>query len=201
MLIIALTGGIGSGKSTVAALFAKFGIPIIDTDIIARQLVQKDQPALTEITQCFGTDILTIDRELDRKKLRDIIFHDAAKRIQLEAILHPRILAAVNISITAHHAPYCLLVIPLLVESKQQYPHHRVLVVDTTPELQLQRLQTRDHIADSLAQQILAAQASREQRLAIADDIITNTADPTALTAQVAALHEKYLKLANSSLP
>ncbi len=197
MLIIALTGGIGSGKSTVAALFAQFGVPIIDTDIIARELVQKGQPALAEITQHFGAEILTADGELDRKKLRDIVFHDASKRMQLESILHPRILDTVKISITTHHAPYCILVIPLLVESKQHYPHDRVLLVDTTPALQRQRMHSRDQIADSLAQQILAAQASREQRLAIADDVINNIADPAALTAQVATLHEKYLKLAN----
>jgi dephospho-CoA kinase len=201
MLIIALTGGIGSGKSTVASRFAERGIPVIDTDVIARELVQKGQPALAEIIAKFGTGMLRADGELDRIKLRELVFHDTQQRSQLEAILHPRILAAVKIALAGLHAPYCILVIPLLVETKQHYPHDRVVVVDTTPELQLQRLQARDQISNDLAQQILAAQASREQRLAIANDVITNIAATTELIAQVDALHAKYLKLAGSPLP
>lgn len=201
MLIIALTGGIGSGKSTVAELFAQRGVPIIDTDVIARDLVQKGQAALAEIAAIFGNSMLTDKGELDRKCLREHVFAQPQAREQLEAILHPKIHTAVLEQIKHTEAPYCLLIIPLLAESKQRYPHDRILVVDTTPDEQVRRVMARDHLSEPQVRQILAAQASREQRLAMADDVITNSGNPAGLANQVMTLHEKYHKLARPPLP
>jgi dephospho-CoA kinase len=196
MLVIAVTGGIGSGKSTVAMLFQQHGAPIIDTDVIARALVQPGQPALAEIQRVFGAQILQADGQLDRAQLRERIFRDARARQQLQNILHPKIHAQVLQQLHALAQPYCLLIIPLLVESKQTYPYDRVLVVDTTPEMQRQRAMARDQMTLTQAQQILDAQASRAARLAMADEVIENTGDLDALTRQVAQLHQRYLALA-----
>lgn len=201
MLIIALTGGIGSGKSAVANLFAQHAVPVIDTDLIARELVQKGQPALHEIVNQFGPQVLTQHGELDRSTLRNIIFNDAVQRTKLEAILHPRIHAEVYRRINTLKAPYCLIVVPLLAETKQTYQRDRTVVVDTSPDIQLQRIMARDVLTQEQAQSILSAQASRDKRLALADDVIDNSGPPFALTAQVDQLHHHYLKLASTALP
>ena len=150
MLRIGLTGGIGSGKSTVAALFAHRGIPVIDTDVIARELVGPGQPALAEIAREFGNDLVTANGELDRGRLRQRVFDDPAARRRLEAILHPRIRAAVQQRLAALDTPYCLIVIPLLVETKFDEFVDRVLVVDVDEEYQRERTSRRDGVSSGL---------------------------------------------------
>lgn len=196
MLIVGLSGGIGSGKTAVSAAFARRGVPIIDTDVLARELVEPGQPALAEIVQRFGSQCLTAGGQLDRRSLRQQVFADAGARQALEAILHPRIRAAVQAQLATLDAPYCLVVIPLLAENPGfRTLLDRVLVVDVAPELQRQRVMARDGIDANQAQAMLAAQASRAQRLAIADDVIDNSGNLAALDPQVAALHRQYLHL------
>lgn len=196
MLAIGLTGGIGSGKTAVSDAFARRGAPLIDTDIIARELVTPGQPALDEIVAQFGPECLTADGALDRHYLREKVFADPKLRRHLEAILHPRIRQAVRDRLTKLDAPYCLVVIPLLVEAGMADLVQRVLVVDVAEKLQIRRVMTRDHMDEDQVRQMLAAQATREQRLALADDVIENEADLATLDARVADLHEKYLTLA-----
>ncbi len=198
MLVIGLTGGVASGKSTVAALFAAHGAPIIDTDLIARELVAPSQPALAEIADRFGPEALNSDGSLDRPWLRQRIFADEAARRMLEAILHPRIRAEVQQRLEAlrQRIPppsYALVVIPLLVETgAYDGLLDRVLVVDLPEDLQLQRLMTRDGVEPPLARAMLAAQASRQARLARADDVIDNRGTPESLVEQVERLHRFY---------
>ncbi len=199
MLIIALTGGIGSGKSVVTNMFAELGAPIIDTDVIARELVQPGQPAYAEIIDLFGDAILRADKHLDRRKLRDIIFESASQRRQLEAILHPRIRDTVQARVTELHNDYCIVVIPLLTETGT-YPFiDRVLVVDSDPEQQIARTMQRDKQSRAAVEQIIKAQASREQRLKLANDVIENNADLASLKLQVHALDRKYRQLTKTS--
>lgn len=194
MLKIGLTGGVASGKSSVAALFAAHGVPILDTDRIARELVAPGQPALAEIAARLGPEALNADGTLNRPWLRRRIFTDAAARRMLEAILHPRIRAEVRRRLEGLHAPYALIVIPLLVETGD-YDEllDRVLVVDAPETAQLQRLRERDGIDEPLARAMLAAQASRAARLARADDVIDNSGAPEALADQVERLHHRYM--------
>lgn len=201
MLIIALTGGIGSGKSTVADEFAKLGIPIVDTDVIARQLVRVGSPAYQEIVAAFGSSILTDDKQLNRRKLREVIFNHPEQRLRLEQILHPRIRQAVEAQITQLDSEYCIVVIPLLTE-KGSYPFvDRILLVDAKPEQQIQRSMARDKQSREQIERIMASQSNREQRLAMADDIIDNSSGLAALEQQVRKLHHKYrtLSLADST--
>lgn len=199
MLVIGLTGGIGSGKSTVAELFARRGAPIIDTDLIARELVEPGQAALAEIRSAFGDQVLDARGHLDRRRLRSIVFNDEAQRRRLEAILHPRIYASVRERIAGLRAPYCIVVIPLLVETGGEEFVDRVLVVDVPPQLQQRRTQARDGLSDAEAQAILASQADRPRRLAAADDVIENSGEPAALDSQVAALDEEYRRLGGTA--
>ncbi|MBI5042054.1 MAG: dephospho-CoA kinase [Gammaproteobacteria bacterium] len=198
MLRIGLTGGIGSGKSTVAALFAARGVPVIDADVIARELVAPGQPALADIVATFGTDILDANGQLDRARLRARVFNDDAQRQRLEAILHPRIQAVMAERAAAQTTPYVLLVIPLLFEAGQRDLVDRVLVVDVPVAQQGERVAARDHLPVEQIEAIFAAQLNREQRVAGADDIIDNSGDVAALERQVDALHHRYLSLANS---
>lgn len=199
MLIIGLTGGIGSGKSTVSKLFAALGVPVIDADVVAREVVAPGEPALTEIAQAFGAAILQPDGTLDRGKLREIVFADPEQRRRLEAILHPRIRARMREQAMGVHTPYCIMAIPLLLETAQNTLVHRVLVIDLPEALQLQRTCARDHITPAQAQAIMATQVSRAERLRRADDILRNDADRAHLEDQVRRLHEKYLRLAAAS--
>jgi dephospho-CoA kinase len=171
---VGLTGGIASGKSTVARLFAERDVPIIDLDEVARQVVEPGQPALADIVSEFGADVLGTDGRLDRAMLRQKVFQDAPARKKLEAILHPRILQATVELTKAASGPYQVIVVPLLVESGLVGWLDRVLVVDCSLETQLARLMARDGGDEALARGILAAQASREDRLAVADDVIVN---------------------------
>jgi len=195
-LRVGLTGGIGSGKSEVARLFAELGAPVIDTDVIARELVEPGQPALQEITDTFGADILDVDGRLDRAQLRARVFEYPEKRRRLEAILHPRIRARALELADAADAPYCLLVIPLLVETGNDYPLDRVLVVDAPEATRIARVKARDALPPEQIQSILATQASRAQRLAIADDVIVNDAGLDQLREAVKQLDQQYRQAA-----
>ena len=199
LLRIGLTGGIASGKSTVADLFATLEVPVIDTDKIAREVVEPGQPPLEKLVERFGTGILTPDGHLDRPKLREIVFSDPRARADLEALTHPAIGSAVEAMAAAAGGPYQILVIPLLVEKGLGKRLDRVLVVDCPETLQLRRLQARDGSSPAQAQAILDAQASRAARLKAADDVIRNESDVAALRQQVEALHRRYLELAQKS--
>ncbi|KHN93451.1 dephospho-CoA kinase [Pectobacterium actinidiae] len=194
--IVALTGGIGSGKSTVADEFAKLGATIVDADIIARQVVEPGKPALDTIRIRFGDAILNIDGSLNRTALRQRIFSSPEEKQWLNNLLHPLIHQETQALFQAASAPYILWVVPLLVENGLQQRAQRILVVDVDKETQLARTLARDGISQQQAENILAAQATREQRLAYADDIIDNSRCPNALAPQVAELHRQYLKLA-----
>ncbi|HFQ14626.1 MAG TPA: dephospho-CoA kinase [Gammaproteobacteria bacterium] len=196
MLAVGLTGGIGSGKSRVSDAFARLGVPVIDTDIIARELVAPGQPALDEIRAAFGNAVFTAEGELDRRALRQRIFSQPDQRRKLEAILHPRIRAEVRRQIAALSAPWVLVVIPLLLESGQGDLVQRVLVVDAPVELQRARTTQRDQISDEEVDRILAAQLSREQRLAAADDVIVNDGSLADLQQQVEKHYHFYNRLA-----
>jgi len=198
---VALTGGIASGKSTVADLFAALGVPVIDTDVIAREVVEPGQPALAQVAETFGSEVLGSDGRLDRRRLREWIFADPEARRRLEAILHPAIRAEMERRSRAADGPYQVLVIPLLTEGKRRDHVDRVLLVDVPEELQVQRLMRRDGVSHEQAQASLNAQAARAERLAMADDILHNTGRPEDLPENVAALHERYLQLAAGCAP
>lgn len=193
---VGLTGGIASGKSAVSNRFGALGAPIIDTDLIAREVVQPGHPVLGEVVAAFGKDILDTEGNLLRRRLREIIFSNPEKQDLLESILHPAIRAIVRERVAAVEAPYCMVVIPLLVESGHFDWLDRVLVVDVAEEVQIERLVQRDDVSEDQARAALAAQAGREARLAIADDVIDNSGDMAALDAEVQKLHARYLELA-----
>jgi dephospho-CoA kinase len=193
---VALTGGIASGKTTVADLFVALGVPVIDTDVIAREVVEPGQPALAQVIETFGPDVLGSDGRLDRRRLRERIFADPAAKRRLEAILHPAIRAEMERQSRAADGPYQVLVIPLLTEGKRRDHVDRVLLVDVPEELQIQRLMERDGVSQEQAQASLNAQATRAERLAMADDIVRNTERPDDLREAVDGLHAKYLRLA-----
>jgi dephospho-CoA kinase len=193
---VGLTGGIASGKSTVARLFEALGVPVIDTDVLAREVVAPGQPLLGQIAARFGSSVLAPDGSLDRAALRAIVFADPGARADLEQLTHPAIRALLEERSAALGGEYQILVIPLLVETAGRTPVDRVLVVDTSEELQTRRLQARDGSTLEQARQILSAQASRAARLAAADDVIVNDADLSAVRDRVAALHAQYRELA-----
>jgi dephospho-CoA kinase len=202
MFAVGLTGGIGSGKSTVADLFAELGTPVIDTDVFARELTAPGGAALEAIHALFGDAVMQADGTLDRAALRRLVFADSASRRQLEAVLHPRIRQAVDRALAALDAPYALVVIPLLVETGgYRDVLDRVLVVDCPEALQIARVAARSGLARDEAKAILAAQAGRAERLAAADDVIVNTGTREALRAEVARLHRHYLALAAAASP
>lgn len=195
---VALTGGIASGKSTVAHLFAALGVPLIDTDVIARQVVEPGQPALAAIVDAFGAGMLEADGRLDRRRMREQIFADPVARQRLEAILHPAIRREMERQSRQADGPYQVLVIPLLTEGGRRDHVDRVLLVDVPEELQVQRLMMRDSVTHEQARAALNAQATRAARLAMADDVVRNTGRVEELREQVAALHSRYLVLAES---
>ena len=193
---VGLTGGIASGKSTVAKFFGARGVPIIDTDQLARDVVEPGQPPLERLVERFGPSILTADGHLDRPALRNIVFSDPKARADLEALTHPAIGAAVEARSATAGGPYQVLVIPLLVEKNLGSQLDRVLVVDCSEELQIRRLQARDGSTLEQAKAILNVQASRSARLKAAHDVVTNEGDLSTLRDQVAALHAAYLEAA-----
>jgi len=202
MFTVGLTGGIGSGKSTVADCFAAHGVPVIDTDAIALQLSAPGGAALKAIRAALGEWVMKADGTLDRAGLRRRVFADAADRNQLEAILHPRIRQEVEQALATLAAPYAIIVIPLLVETGGYRDLlNRVLVVDCPEELQIARVMARNGLTHDEVQAVLAAQVGRAERLSAADDVIVNTATPAALRAEVSLLHQRYLALAAEPPP
>jgi len=198
---VGLTGGIASGKSAVAALFAALGVPVIDADIVARELVARGTPLLASLFERFGVGIRAPDGSLDRSALRRLVFGNDTLRRELESLLHPAIRARTEQLAMLAGGPYQLHVVPLLVETNAKPRFARVLLVDCPESLQLERLLARDHLAPTEARAMLAAQASRAARLAVADDVIVNDGALDALAPQVAALHVRYLELAASLSP
>lgn len=200
MLRIGLTGGIGSGKTTVTGLFAARGVAIIDTDHIARDIVAPGSALIGQLGQLFGAEIITADGALDRSRLRKVVFNDALKREQLEGLMHPLIRTRTLEQIALANSPYCIVVVPLLLEKGWQSLVDRILVVDTSPQIQLARTQQRDRLSAEEVRAIIAVQISREKRLAAADDIIVNDAGMEKLVLQVEQLHQKYLQLATARI-
>ncbi|HQQ61984.1 MAG TPA: dephospho-CoA kinase [Pseudomonadales bacterium] len=198
-MIVGLTGGIGSGKTAVSDRFAALGITIVDADICARLVVEKGRPALANIADHFGEDVLDADGNLDRARLRQIVFANESERKWLESLLHPLIFDEMCLQLQRAAGPYAIFASPLLVESGQTVLCQRILVVDVPEELQLQRTMSRDNNTAEQVRSIIASQADRTTRLAKADDVITNTGSPDDLTEQVRCLHEKYLALAKKA--
>jgi dephospho-CoA kinase len=196
IFVVVLTGGIASGKSAVSDLFAAKGVPVIDTDVIARQMVRSGGPALRQIADEFGPEFLDAEGNLDRRKMRTAIFSDPGKKKRLERILHPAIAAEALRQVSACTEPWCLLVIPLLAESSRYPWIHRVLVVDAQESVQIERVMARDDIDRQQAEAILSAQASRLERLKLADDVIENNGGLDGLQPKVDLLYRKYNALA-----
>ncbi|SKA29174.1 dephospho-CoA kinase [Photobacterium toruni] len=198
-VVIGLTGGIGSGKTTVANLFGAYGIDLIDADIIAREVVAIGSAGLAAITEKFGNGILLTDGNLDRHQLRATIFSDPHLKNWLNQLLHPLIREKMLADIKRATSPYCLLIVPLMIENNLQSMTDRLLVVDVDQQTQIMRTQQRDNVSLEQIKNIVAAQASRQQRLDAADDIICNDGDNQALLTQVAQLHQYYLALAQTA--
>jgi dephospho-CoA kinase len=192
---VGLTGGIGSGKSTVAAMFHDWGVPILDADEIAREIVEPGSDALAEILASFGSAIGT-KSGLDRATLRDRVFRNPEDRKRLEAIIHPRVRQAIADRLPGIAGPYCIVVIPLLIEAGFQDAVDRILVVDVDAATQRARLRTRQGWTDATIDGVLAAQVGRKDRLQAADDVITNNGSLDSLRQQVETLHQRYLGLA-----
>jgi dephospho-CoA kinase len=194
--VIALTGGIATGKTLVSDEFARLGIAVIDMDAIAREIVEPGQPALQAIKSIFGPEIIAADGGIKRSKLRSLIFSDSVLREKLESILHPLIRQKAREAIATVTSVYCILVIPLLAD-RGKYPDvNRVLVVDVDTNTQIHRLMARDNYSQSQAEQALAAQPTRELRLEIADDILDNSGPPAQTRKKVSGLNREYLRLA-----
>lgn len=194
--VVGLTGGIGSGKSTVAELFVELGAVLVDTDAIAHELTGPDGAAMPALRAEFGAGIAGADGALDRNAMRQRAFADPAARGKLEAILHPMIRRLSDERCRAAGSPYVILAVPLLVESGAYRGRcNRIVVVDCPESLQIERVRARNGLSLAEVEAIMAAQASRPQRLAVADDIVLNDADLSSLRDQVQALHRKYLRL------
>ena len=202
MYVVAITGGIGSGKTTVANQFAALGIEVVDADLIAREVVGPGTPALTAIASHFGPGILDEQGRLDRRALRERIFSDQAAKSWLNALLHPIIRSEMLRQCAAVSSPYCLLVVPLLVENRLTELADRVLVIDVDEATQIERTCRRDGVNREQAQAILASQASRSERLAMADDVLDNQSGTTeTIRERILALHETYLAFASQQAP
>ena len=194
-LVVGLTGGIGSGKSLACSFFEKLGVTVVDADIVARAVVEPGSPALNQIIEEFGQQVIDSEGHLDRAALRRLVFTDPSRRRKLEAITHPRINAQMTETINDSDGPYVIVCIPLLVENGRQQKMDHVVVVDAPVAVQLERVMRRDNLTESEVEAIMRAQADREQRLAQADDVLLNDADATKLEMQVTDLHEKLLGL------
>jgi dephospho-CoA kinase len=192
-LVVGLTGGIGSGKTTVANGFHALGVPVIDADKLARELVEPGQPALGEIISTFGTEATTIDGRLDRNYMRQRIFANPGQKSQLEAILHPKIRQRIRALLADIRTPYCIVVIPLLLETGQTDLVDRILVVDSPEKEQLTRVAARDSLSDNAIMAIINSQTDRNTRLAAADDIIVNDLGMSELTGHIQKLHRHYM--------
>jgi dephospho-CoA kinase len=199
MFVVGITGGIGSGKSAVSDRFKRLGIKVVDADIASREVVKPGQPALTSISQHFGADVIQADGSLDRARLRALVFAKPDERVWLERLLHPLINEYLRQELASATSAYAILVSPLLKETGQSRFTHRILVVDVPENVQLARTMARDSNDETQVKKIMAAQATRQSRLAIADDVIQNDAGFEALDAAVAQLHQRYLVLARQS--
>ncbi|WP_421204070.1 dephospho-CoA kinase [Aeromonas enteropelogenes] len=198
MYVVAITGGIGSGKTTVANQFSELGIDVIDADVIAREVVEPGTPTLAAIAAHFGPDVIASDGRLDRRQLRERVFSEPDAKAWLNALLHPLIRSEMQRQCAAARSPYCLLVVPLLVENRLTGLADRVLVIDVDEATQIARTCRRDEVSPEQAKAILAAQASRDERLAVADDILDNRVeDKMAIRTQILALHQTYLAFAS----
>ncbi|WP_033138125.1 dephospho-CoA kinase [Aeromonas finlandensis] len=198
MYVVAITGGIGSGKTTIANQFAELGIEVVDADVIAREVVEPGTPALTAIADHFGPDVIDPSGQLDRRALRERVFSDPQAKGWLNALLHPLIRSEMQRQCAEARSPYCLLVVPLLVENKLTGLANRVLVIDVDEATQIERTCHRDGVSAEQAKAIIAAQASRSERLAAADDVIENhNGSEMAIKTRILALHETYLAIAS----
>lgn len=197
ILKIGLTGGIGSGKSTVAQYFAELGVPIIDADRIAHELLEQNSSIRNQLVEYFGKNLLDSQQNIDRRKLRAIVFDDPQKLAWLENLLHPLIEKEMLKRSKEIKYPYCIFVIPLLLEKQKEYLVDRVLIVNITQQKQIERAARRDKTADKEVKKIIAVQVNPQQRLTAAHDVINNDGPLEGLRQQVQILHEKYLALAN----
>jgi dephospho-CoA kinase len=197
---IGLTGGIGSGKSSVTDIFSGFGVAVIDADMISHEVVQAGQPALQTIAEAFGADVIGEDGQLRRAHLRSLIFDDLPARRQLEAIIHPLVHSEIARRVNQVTFPYCIVSSPLLLESSSAYDIDRILVVDAPEPLQIERASRRDKSQQEEIKKIIASQISRQARLDAADDVIVNDKDLYYLEEQVKTLHKKYLEIAASEI-
>ena len=204
MLIVGLTGGIGSGKSTAVDAFRVLGIPIIDADKIAKDMVELGSTALDELAEYFGEKVLTDNGSLDRQQLKNIIFEDENALQKVEDILHPRIKKEIQDQIfettDTSSADYLIVDIPLLVEKNYQEMFDKIIVVDTLPEQQIERVSKRDNLSSAHIQNILNAQASREERIKHATHILDNSETPDYLQEQIKSLHKNFLGLSKPQL-
>ncbi len=198
MLKVGLTGGIGCGKTTVGKLFAGLSVPVIDADDITRELVQKGRPALSEIQTVFGDSILNIGGALDRNKLRELVFSDPMLKNRLETILHPRVFQSIQDQCGELDAPYCIITVPLLFETKHTDIVDRILVADCPSDIQIARVKQRDRLTDARIASIIQNQVSREYRLKHADDIIDTTLTSGELAENLKKLHNFYLYISAS---
>ena len=197
MLKIGLTGGVASGKSTACTVFSQLGIAVIDADEIARELVEIGKPCYLNIIDIFGTEFLSKNQQLDRSKLRQLIFSDHVAKLKLEAILHPSIRQVLIERSQKVKSAYCILAVPLLIETNMDAAIDRILMIDITEKNQLARLCKRDHLAPSLANNMIHQQSSRLQLLAMADDVISNNTGIQKLENSIRLLHETYLEIAD----
>jgi len=191
-LKIGLTGGIGSGKSAACEIFSELGVPVIDADDIAHNLVKPEMPAFDEITKMFGNDIISSDGTLDRKLIRDKIFTNETDRKKLETILHPAVYKEIDVQVEIINSRYCIISIPLLLETNTSTTVDRILVIDVPRELQLERASNRDKTNKSDINAIIDSQISRKDRLSFADDIVDNKGDIDDLRKRICELHKFY---------
>jgi dephospho-CoA kinase len=204
MLKVALSGGIASGKTSVSDQFQSLGVPVIDADLLSREAVAVGTPGLGSICRRFGADIIDESGALDRKKLRQIVFNNSEARADLESIVHPEVRRLTTEALQRFeddNAPYCVVVIPLLVETAQQDHYDHVIIVDVGEETQIRRVMQRDGSTEQQARKILESQAKRSQRLAIADTVIDNSGSVESLATQVDTIHQTLLQKAASEQP
>ena len=199
--VVGLTGGVAAGKSAVSRRFEALGIAVHDADVAAREVIEPGTPGLAAVVDAFGADVLDASQRLDRSLMRQRVFADPSLRQKLEAIIHPLVRAWLHQRAVADRGPYCLLAVPLLVENIDHYRWlDRILLVDVPEAVQMQRLLARDGIDETLARRMIEQQATRAERLALADDVIVNSGEESALDDVVAGLHQRYLSLAKNNL-